>query len=122
VRLEPRGAGLVMPHGKDVFHHACYGMEETSRALLQAHGMEASQLRLFIAHQANRRIIDHVAERMALRPDQVATTLEELGNTGCASAPITLARSWQKLRPGDAALMVVFGGGYSAGGVLLRAQ
>jgi 3-oxoacyl-[acyl-carrier-protein] synthase III len=122
VRLEPKGAGLVMPHGKDVFHHACYGMEHTARALLAAHGLQPSQVRLFIAHQANRRIIDHVAEHMGLQPAQVASTLEELGNTGCASAPITLARYWPQLAPGDLVLMVVFGGGYSAGGVLLRAQ
>lgn len=122
VRLEPRGVGLVMPHGKDVFHHACLGMEHAARALLEAQQLGPQGLRLFIAHQANRRIIDHVAERLQLERSQVATTLEELGNTGCASAPITLSRNWSALRRGDAALMVVFGGGYSSGGALLRME
>lgn len=122
VRLEPRGAGLVMPHGKDVFHHACYGMEQTARALLGRRGLQPQDLRLFVAHQANRRIIDHVGQHLELQPEQVATTLEELGNTGCASAPITLSRNLHRLRPGDHALLVVFGGGYSAGGVLLRME
>ncbi|MBK7251878.1 MAG: ketoacyl-ACP synthase III [Gammaproteobacteria bacterium] len=122
VRLEPRGAGLVMPHGKDVFHHACLGMEQTARTLLARRGLQAQDVRLFVAHQANRRIIDHVAEHMGLEEDQLATTLEDFGNTGCASAPITLSRNLHRLRPGDFALMVVFGGGYSAGGVLLRME
>lgn len=120
VYLEPRGSGLVMPHGKDVFRHACLGMEQAARLLLDEHGLEPRSLRFLIAHQANRRIIDHVAERLGLERGQVATTLEELGNTGCASAPITLSRHWDRLAPGDQVLMVVFGGGYSAGGALLQ--
>lgn len=122
VQLEPRGAGLVMPHGKDVFHHACNGMEQTARWMLERRRLAPGDLRLFVAHQANRRIVDHVAHHMGLESSQVATTVEELGNTGCASAPITLARHQERLRSGDLVALVVFGGGYSSGGVLLRRE
>lgn len=120
VFLTPKGAGLVMPHGRDVFQHACQGMEEAARELLERHRIAASDLRLLIAHQANRRILDRVAGQLGIAPERVATTVEELGNTGCASTPITLVRHRHLLRRGDLALMVAFGGGYSSGAALMR--
>lgn len=121
VYLTPRGDGLVVPRGRDVFQHACRAMEAAGRDLLGRHGVPVATLRLMVAHQANRRIVHHVAEQLALAPEQVATTVETLGNTGCASAPITLIRHQHVLRTGDLVLMVAFGGGYSSGAALLRA-
>ena len=79
-------------------------------------------MRLLVAHQANRRIVEHVANKMGLPTERVAYTVETLGNTGCASAPISLARYRHVLKAGDLVLMVAFGGGYSSGGALFRVR
>jgi 3-oxoacyl-[acyl-carrier-protein] synthase III len=120
VYLCVRGDGLMMPKGKDVFQHACRSMEDISREMLRKHDLQVSDVRLFVAHQANKRIINHVAEALGLESARVANTVETLGNTGCASVPISLLRYRNTLRSGDYVLLVAFGGGYSSGAALAR--
>ena len=120
VALRPRAEGLVMPNGKDVFIQACEGMEAAARLLLQRNGLTASEVRLLVPHQANQRIMDHVADRLEMRPGQLASTIARFGNTGCASAIITLIEYQAQLAEGELALIVTFGGGYSSGAALLR--
>jgi 3-oxoacyl-[acyl-carrier-protein] synthase-3 len=120
VYLSVKDEGLVMPNGRDVFQHACRAMEDLSRELLQKHKLTVNDVRLLVAHQANGRIISHVAETLGLKTEQVANTVQTLGNTGCASVPISLYRYRHMLRSGDYVLLVAFGGGYSSGAALAK--
>ncbi len=122
VYLHPRTDGLVMPLGKDVFQHACREIESAARAMLERHLLTVDDIRLLVPHQANDRIISHVAERLGTADGQIARSIGYLGNTGCASTALTLFRHRDVLRPGDLALLVTFGGGYSMGCALLRCQ
>jgi 3-oxoacyl-[acyl-carrier-protein] synthase III len=117
-----KNEGLVVPKGRDVFQHACRSMEEDSRAMLKKHGLTLADIRLFVAHQANKRIVDHVAQTLGLESDRVANTVETLGNTGCASVPISLLHYRHTLKSGDYVLLVAFGGGYSSGAALARVE
>ena len=114
----PHNGGLVMTQGKDVFEHACVAMESSARQILERNGLRTDEMRLLIAHQANGRILGHVASKLQLAEDQVANTLHTLGNTGCASIPITLFRHRHLLKQGDHVLFAAFGGGYSTGAAL----
>jgi 3-oxoacyl-[acyl-carrier-protein] synthase III len=120
VYLRPRGEGLVMPFGKDVFVHACREMESSARAILGRNKMVPEDLRLLVPHQANKRIIDHVGQSLGIPGDRVACTVDKLGNTGCASTLISLQQHIAELHSGDIVLVTVFGGGYSGGSALLR--
>ncbi|MEN5061009.1 ketoacyl-ACP synthase III [Luteimonas sp. TWI1416] len=120
VFLTPHRDGLVMPAGKDVFQHACQHMESAIHAMLDTHGLSVSDLTLLVPHQANDRIISQVGQRLGIDNDRVARTVGWTGNTGCASAGITLMRHRHLLAPGQLALLVTFGGGYSMGCALLR--
>jgi 3-oxoacyl-[acyl-carrier-protein] synthase III len=122
VALRPHADGLTMPNGRDVFVQACDGMESAARLLLERNGLQAGDVRLLVPHQANQRIIDHVADSLGIAPGSVASTIAHYGNTGCASAIITLQQHQQRLQAGELALIVTFGGGYSAGAALLRKQ
>jgi len=122
VSLRPSEQGLVMPNGKDVFIQACEGMEAAARLLLERNGLQSRDVRLLVPHQANQRIMDHVAGRLDMNPEQLASSIAHYGNTGCASAIITLVQHQQQLAPGELALVVTFGGGYSAGAALLQKQ
>jgi 3-oxoacyl-[acyl-carrier-protein] synthase-3 len=122
ITMAPRNGGLVMSHGRDIFTQACHEMAASTRDLLRRHEISIDQVRLFIAHQANKRIIDHVIEDLGLPPERAALTIVDLGNTGCASVPITLHRARGRLARGELGILVTFGGGYSAGSVLLRAE
>lgn len=112
--------GLVMPHGREVFHQACQEMARAVRSVVASNGLSIDDIQLLIPHQANKRIIDHVADDLGVPAERAALTVDHLGNTGCASVAITLHRSAHRVPAGGFAVLVTFGGGYSAGAALLR--
>jgi len=120
ISLNPRTGGLTMPHGKEVFARACQEMAFATRDILARNQLTIDDVRLLVPHQANRRIIDHVAGELGLPPGRAAITIDKLGNTGCASVAITLHRYAHVVEPGQYAVLVTFGGGYSVGAALLR--
>ena len=81
---------------------------------------EIGDLKYIICHQANRRIVAQVARQLGMTLDSFLNNIEELGNTGSASAPLVLAQNLDKFKKGDRTTLVVFGGGYSCGCVLLK--
>lgn len=113
-------SGLTMPHGREVFQRACQEMTAAVRSVLASGGAGVRDVRLVVPHQANKRIIDHVAKELDLPLDRLALTIDTLGNTGCASVAISLHRYSGQLAPGELAVLVTFGGGYSVGAALLR--
>ncbi len=121
VFLVPSDAqGIVMNHGRDVFTYACQYMTAISRTLLEKHQYTVADLRYFIPHQANDRISRNVAGQLGLKPEQIISNIQYLGNTGCAGSAIGLSENWEKFMPGDKMIVSVFGGGYSFGGMLLE--
>lgn len=121
VKLIPRGAGIFMPNGRDVFIHATQYMGRISEQLLHKHGKTVEDLRFFIPHQANMRISRKVAQDLNLPIEKVVSNIQYLGNTGCAGCGIGLSEVWGDINPGDLVVMSVFGGGYSYGAALLEA-
>lgn len=124
VRLIPANgkAGIAMNHGRDVFTHACQYMTQVSNKLLVNNGYQIEDLTYFIPHQANDRISQNVAGRLGLKPEQIISNIQYLGNTGCAGCAIGLSENWHQFKPGDKMVVTVFGGGYSYGGMLLEAE
>jgi 3-oxoacyl-[acyl-carrier-protein] synthase-3 len=120
IRLLPQGGGLTMSNGREVFAHAVREMVAATRLLVERNGLAVSDLRLFIPHQANKRILDKVASDLGLLEDRLAVTIGELGNTGCASVAVAFHRYWEQLQPGEYAALITFGGGYSIGAALLQ--
>jgi 3-oxoacyl-[acyl-carrier-protein] synthase-3 len=112
----------VKQEGATVFKFAVKNTEEISRRVLERNGLEASQIDLFVSHQANRRIIEAAAERMGLAPDKVIINLEKYGNTTAGTIPLALAdaRRDGRLKKGDLVLLASVGAGFTVGAVLLR--
>lgn len=65
----------------------------------------------FIGHQANYLMLQAVARRSKLGPDQHWHNVQELGNTGAAGAPAVLSQHWHELGDGDSVIVVVVGAG-----------
>jgi 3-oxoacyl-[acyl-carrier-protein] synthase-3 len=120
VYLRPGNGGIKMPFGKDVFQYACTYMIQETEQILHKNDIPISQLNYLIPHQANKRITDYVAEKLKLKPSQLLTNIEYLGNTGSASTPIVLSQNWDRFKQNDTIVISVFGGGYSSGAVLLK--
>ncbi|MBI5484780.1 MAG: ketoacyl-ACP synthase III [Deltaproteobacteria bacterium] len=115
---------FINMEGNEVFKHAVRAMEEAALAALEANGMTASELSLFIPHQANIRIVNATAKRLALPAEKVFINLHNYGNTSAASIPIALDEANRQgwLKRGDSILLDAFGGGFTYGSALLRWQ
>ena len=95
---------------------------ESTSQLLERHGFKASDVDLFIPHQANLRIIEAAAKRVDLPMDRVFVNVDKYGNTGAASVYVAMAEAVEagRLRPGDLVLIAAFGGGFAWGAALMR--
>lgn len=120
VFLHPTNGGLIMPYGKDVFTHACKYMSEALVEVLQRNQYKVSDVALLIPHQANMRIINHLAKDLKINVAKVVTNIGEYGNTGSASTLIGLSQNLHKIKEGDLVGFTVFGGGYSSGAMLIK--
>lgn len=119
VRLRPKEDGIVMPDGRDVFIHACRYMIHALNKSLENVSLDRDDIKYFICHQANKRIVAQVANQLDMSMDRFLNNIEELGNTGSASAPLVLSQNLDKMESGDKVALMVFGGGYSCGAFIV---
>lgn len=119
--------GPQMPHlvmeGNAVFRWASYEMAKIAREALDAAGVTAEDLDVFVPHQANDRITTAMARSLKL-PDRVVIgrDIAEQGNTSAASIPLALERLLEtgKARSGQLALLIGFGAGLVYGAQVVR--
>jgi 3-oxoacyl-[acyl-carrier-protein] synthase-3 len=112
---ETVAAGLhyLRMDGKETYKNAVTAMQTAAEEALRRCELEISQIQCIIPHQANRRIIDSLAERLGAKPEQLFVNLEKHGNTSAASVAIALDEAVQtkRIQRGDLVLMIVFGAG-----------
>jgi len=108
--------------GREVFKAAVKAMAEAAQCALDLAGVTADQLSLLVPHQANMRIIQATAEHAHMPMEKVFVNVDRYGNTSSASIPLALdeARKCGRLKPGDLALLVTFGSGFTWGAMVVR--
>jgi len=113
---------VVRQEGPHVFKYAVRKFAEASRRILDRNGVSPEQLDLFVAHQANLRIINATQERLGLPDAKVVKNIHEYGNTTAATIPLALGTALDegRLRRGDLVLLASVGAGFTVGTVLLR--
>jgi len=117
----PRDGKLSM-QGHETFVNAVKRMSEVTLETLARAGMELDDVDLFVYHQANRRILHAVGDRLGLPSERVVDCIENYGNTSAGTIPIALAEMQQagRLHPGDRVLLGAFGAGFTWGGAVLE--
>lgn len=112
----------VTQEGREVFKSAVRGMTDATSTLLEQNGLRIEDIRLFIPHQANKRIIDSCAERLGLTPEQVLINIKHCANTTAGTIPIALAEAAEtgRISTGDYVVLAAFGAGYTWGSILIR--
>jgi 3-oxoacyl-[acyl-carrier-protein] synthase-3 len=110
-------------NGTQVFRFAVGAIGEAMDAVLQKAGLTADDVKYYVPHQANMRIITAAAQRMKQPLDKFQINIQTTGNVSAASIPMALADLMKsgKVQPGDKIMLVGFGGGLSAGAVLFEA-
>ena len=111
----------VEMNGNAVFRFAVSAVPRCIGDVLQKAGLTLRDIDWFVMHQANRRIIDHVAKSVGIPPEKLYCNIDRYGNTSAASIPIALdeLRAAGPIRPGQRVLLVGFGGGLTWGGSIL---
>jgi 3-oxoacyl-[acyl-carrier-protein] synthase-3 len=105
-----------------VFKFAVRIVEEASLEVLKKAQKTVDDVKLFIPHQANIRIIQSAAKRLGIPEEKVFVNVEKYGNTSSASIPIALDEASRsgRIREGDIVLLVGFGAGLTWGAVLIQ--
>jgi 3-oxoacyl-[acyl-carrier-protein] synthase-3 len=114
--------GLLRMDGREVFRYAVGAISEAVEGALEQSGFQSSDIDWFVPHQANKRIIDGVARKLGLKPEQVVLTLDRHGNTSAASIPLALADAVhdRRIKRGDLVMLEAMGGGFTWGATLIR--
>jgi len=108
--------------GQSTFKMAVKRMCEASRECLEFNGLSTDDIDVVIPHQANRRIIETVSEKLNMHIDKFVINIDKYGNTSAASIPIALheAREAGRLQPGTLSLLTVLGAGITWGAAAIR--
>lgn len=104
-------------NGRKVYEFATNRVPESIQAVLQAAEIDARDVKYFLLHQANARIIKSVAKRLELPIEKFPINIADYGNTAAASEPLLLAELMQehKIQRGDIIVFSGFGGGLTIG-------
>jgi len=118
----PGNDWFVKMDGRPVFKWAVRLLDDSSRQVLDAAGYKTSDVKLWMFHQANIRILDAASDALAIDRTRVETHIDRYGNTSAGSVPIALDESLRAGRfgRGDLLLLCGFGGGLSWGTALMR--
>lgn len=121
-RCRDQKLAYIRMKGNETFKVAVKAMATITADLLKEQGFRNEDVKVFIPHQANERIIDAVGSRLKFPPERVYKNVDRYGNTSAASIPIALDElvAADRLHTGDLVLMTAFGAGLVWGSALVR--
>ncbi|MBQ7065445.1 MAG: ketoacyl-ACP synthase III [Lachnospiraceae bacterium] len=99
--------------GQEVYKFAVSKVPDSIKQVLAEANLEVDDIKYFILHQANIRIIQSVAKRLKVSEDKFPISLDHCGNISAGSVPILLDEVNEKgmLQKGDKIVMAGFGAG-----------
>ena len=108
--------------GKETFKNAVQAMQTAAEEALRRCDLDIGRIKCIIPHQANRRIIDAVGDRLGATPEQMFVNLHKYGNTSAASVGIGLDEAVKSgsIQRGDLILLVAFGAGLTWGAAVIE--
>ena len=113
---------FIHQQGQEVFKNAVRDMAEYSRLMIDRNSVDPADLKLFVPHQANSRIMEAAAKRLELPMDRMARNIVYYANTTAATIPTALhqCREEGRVGKGDLVVLAAFGAGFTWGATLLK--
>lgn len=117
-----RTVGYLRMAGKEVFRHAVTCLAAVAEEAVQANALSLDDVRWFVPHQANVRILEGVARKLSVGPERMVMTVQQHANTSAASVPLALdvAITDGRIQRGQLVLLEAIGGGLTWGAALVR--
>lgn len=102
-------------NGPEIFNFTLRVVPRSINALLAKAGLSLESIDLFVFHQANRYMLDHLRKKMRIAEEKFAVHMSHCGNTVSSTIPIALKHEIDSrgIRPGSRVMLVGFGVGYS---------
>ncbi|MEA2028843.1 MAG: beta-ketoacyl-ACP synthase III [Campylobacterota bacterium] len=118
------GLNFVKMKGNETFKLAVKTLTKDVKDILKHNNIDSKEIKHFVPHQANYRIIKAVGDALKLDEEQVVLTVGKYGNTSAASIPMALNDIYEsgRLKTGDLMLLDTFGGGLTWASSLLTFQ
>lgn len=112
----------VFMNGQEVYKFAVNTVPASIQKVLELAGLETGDIKYFVLHQANIRILQAVAKRLKADMEKFPVSLDHCGNISAASVPILLDEMNRKgmLEKGDKIVMSGFGGGLTWASAVLE--
>ena len=119
--LEKKTDRVIM-NGRETYKFAVKALTEIAQDILQKNGLRSSSIAHVVAHQANMRIIEAVADRLDIPISRFVVNIERYANTSSASLLTTYDEALRSGRfaRGDLILMLAIGAGFAWGAALYR--
>ena len=114
--------GKLRMQGRDVFRHAVVNLSSVLQEALAANHFEAGDIDWLVPHQANKRILEATAKKLALPKEKMVVTVDRHANTSAASVPLALAEASEdgRIKPGDLVMLEAMGAGFTWAACALR--
>lgn len=116
------GAPQLYMDGPQIFHFTLGEVPRLVEELITKADISLEQVDLFVFHQANRFMLEHLREKISIPKAKFLIAMESCGNTVSSSIPIALhdARKAGRLISGMKVMLVGFGVGYSWGATIVE--
>jgi 3-oxoacyl-[acyl-carrier-protein] synthase-3 len=119
---EPQADARLFMDGPEVFNFTLERIPKVISELLDRSSKKIEDIDLFVFHQANRYMLDHLRRKLRIPPERFMIAMENCGNTVSSTIPIALkaAVAEGRLKGGETVAMVGFGVGYSWGATTMK--
>lgn len=109
-------------NGPEVFNFTLQQVPKSLQELLSRSGKSAEDIDLFVFHQANKFMLEHLRKKLHIPAEKFYLFLSHCGNTVSSTIPIALKEAAKegRLKDGDLVALVAFGVGYSWAATLLQ--
>ncbi len=120
-----RGAGdsaALFMNGPEIFSFTLKAVPDVVERLLTKAGATMDDIDLFVFHQANAFVLEHLRKKLRIPAEKFVYALEDCGNTTSSSIPIAMCQELAggRIRHGNTVMLVSFGVGYSWAATLLQ--
>jgi 3-oxoacyl-[acyl-carrier-protein] synthase-3 len=114
--------GKLRMKGREVFRHAVVNLADVLNEVLDAAGLNSTDVDWVVPHQANSRILDATAKKLGLPAEKVVVTVDQHANTSAASVPLALDTAIRdgRIKRGDLVVLEAMGGGFTWGAAALK--
>ncbi len=118
----PISSDYLFMDGQDIFVFTLTIVPKMTKEVLEKNNMQKDDIGLFVFHQANKYMLEHLRKKLKINEDRFFVNLRKVGNTVSSTIPIALCDAREQGKMRGNVMLAGFGVGLSWGGVVLRVR